>query len=67
MKIYAILNDDYGAYTIKNLFIDENKQLEEFDRLISLEKEEYNKKGYSTPYEKREYSSISLETFETED
>ena len=43
MKIYAILNDDYGAYTIKNLFIDENKQLEEFDKLISLEKEEYNK------------------------
>ena len=67
MKIYAILNDDYGAYTIKNLFIDENKQLEEFDRLISLEKEEYNKKGYSTPYEKRGYSSISLETFETKD
>ena len=67
MKIYAILNDDYGAYTIKNLFIDENKQLEEFDRLISLEKEEYNKQGYSTPYEKRGCSSISLETFETED
>ena len=67
MKIYAILNDDYGAYTIKNLFIDENKQLEEFDRLISLEKEKYNKQGYSTPYEKRGYSSISLETFETED
>ena len=65
MKIYAILNDDYGAYTIKNLFIDENKQLEEFDRLISLEKENYNKQGYSTPYEKRGYSSISLETFET--
>ena len=38
-----------------------------FERSISLEKENYNKQGYSTPYEKRGYSCISLETFETED
>ena len=62
----GIFNGDVN-FKRKNLFIDENKQLEEFDRLISLEKENYNKQGYSTPYEKRGYSSISLETFETKD
>lgn len=67
MKIYAILNDDYGSYVIKKLFTSEKKQLEEFEKIIALEKENYIKMGYSGTFEDRGYTTTSLETFETED